>query len=85
MKNNRKTNSNTILQGVILPTKWDNNGRAMRISLNTRDEKVYTIDYSGPGKELIQHLRETIEIEGKVFRQLDGALYVKVKQFYVLG
>ena len=73
------------MRGLVLPAKWDKNGRAMRISLNTPDEKIYMIDYSGPGKELLKYLREMIEIEGKVFQQLDGTLYVKVKKFNVLS
>jgi len=85
MKKKNKNNASEIMRGLVLPAKWDKNGRAMRISLNTTDEKIYMIDYSGPGKELLKYLREMIEIEGKVFQQLDGTFYVKVKKFNVLS
>jgi hypothetical protein len=85
MRKKKKNSASEIMRGLVLPAKWDKNGRAMRISLNTPDEKVYMIDCSGPGKELLKYMREMIEIEGKVFHQLDGTLYVKVKRFKVLS
>jgi len=85
MRKNNKSNANTILHGIILPVKWDKNGRAIRISLNTADEKVYMIDFSGPGKELLQYLREMIKIEGMILQKLDGSLNIKVKHYSVLG
>ena len=81
MKKKKKNDALSILQGIILPSKWDKDGRVMRISLNTKDESEYIIDYSGRGKELLDHLRETIEVEGKVLQRIGGAHYIKVNSY----
>ena len=85
MKKKNKKNANTILRGIILPTMWDKDGKVKRISLNTQNEHEYMIDYSERGKELLNHIQETIEIEGKVIQRMSGALYVKVNRFNVIS
>ena len=83
MKNKKSEQSK--LQGIVLPNQWDANGNVERIALNTHDEKEYIIEYSGQGKELLNHLQEMIEIEGKVLRRLSGRLYVKVSNYNILA
>jgi len=85
MNKKTKKNANSILRGIILPTMWDTNGRVKRISLNTHDENEYMIDYSGRGKELLDHIQETIEIEGKVLQRMGGTLYLKVNNFNIIS
>jgi hypothetical protein len=77
----KKVGALSILQGVVLPSKWDKEGRVMRISLNTQDENEYIIDYSGKGKELLNHLRKRIEVEGKILQRIGGAFYIKVNGY----
>jgi hypothetical protein len=74
----------SILRGIVLPSKWDRDGRVMRISLNTHDENEYIIDYSGKGKELLHHLRERIEVEGKILQRIGGAFYIKVNGYHLI-
>jgi len=75
----------SILRGVVLPSRWDKDGKVMRISLNTQDENEYIIENSGRGEELLNYLRELIEIEGKVLQQNSGALYVKVNDYSLIN
>lgn len=84
MNKDKQKHDRSILRGIILPSQWDKKGRVMRISLNTHDEKEYIIDYSGRGKELRNHLKELIEVDGKVLQRLGGSLYLKVKSFSVV-
>lgn len=77
----KKVGALSILKGVVLPSKWDKEGRVMRISLNTQDENEYIIDYSGKGKELLNHLRKRIEVEGKILQRIGGAFYIKVNGY----
>ena len=57
----------------------------MRISLNTQDENEYIIDYSGKGKELLNHLRQQIEVEGRILQRIGGAFYVKVNGYHFIN
>jgi len=77
----KKEGALSILEGVVLPSKWDKEGRVMRISLNTQDENEYIIDYSGKGKELLNHLRKRIEVEGKILQRIGGSFYIKVNGY----
>lgn len=81
MTKKKKEGAHSILTGVVLPSKWDKEGRVMRISLNTQDENEYIIDYSGKGKELLNHLRKRIEVEGKILQRIGGAFYIKVNGY----
>jgi hypothetical protein len=85
MKKKKKNDTVSILQGIVLPSKWDKDGRVMRISLNTQDENEYIIDYSGKGKELLNHLRERIEVEGKILQRIGGAFYIKVNGYHCIN
>lgn len=67
-----------------MPNQWDSNGKIKRIALNTHDEKEYIIDFSGQGKDLLNHLKKMIEVEGKVLQRVGGDLYLKVRSFSVL-
>lgn len=84
MKSKNKDRAISTLRGVILPAKWDNNGRVMRISINTKDENEYIIDYSGRGKELLSYLREMIEIEGTILQKIGGTMYIKVNNYNLI-
>lgn len=81
MKKKKQEGALSVLQGIVLPSKWDKDGRVMRISLNTQDEKEYIIDYSGKGKELLNHLTKKIEVEGKILQRIGGAFYIKVNGY----
>ncbi len=84
MKSTKKKSEQSKLRGIVLSNQWDNNGNVKRIALNTHDEKEYSIDFSGQGKELLDHLQKLIEIDGKVLQRLGGSLYIKVNSYNVL-
>ena len=85
MKKKKKNDAVSVLQGIVLPSKWDKDGRVMRISLNTLDENEYIIDYSGKGKELVNHLRKRIEVEGKILQRIGGGFYIKVNGYQCIN
>ena len=85
MKKKKRADAASVLQGIVLPSKWDKDGRVMRISLNTQDEKEYIIDYSGKGKELLNHLRKRIEVEGKILQRIGGGFYIKVNGYHCVN
>jgi hypothetical protein len=84
MQNKKKKTNQTILRGIVLPTQWDDEGNVMRIAINTHDEKEYFIDFSGRGKELFGHLKEFVEVDGKIRENIGGHSYIKVNNYTVL-
>lgn len=68
------------IRGVVVPRKWDENGRIVAITILTHDEDEYLIENDGRGKELKAFIRENVEISGAV-RPQDGNKVVQVKKF----
>lgn len=84
MQQGKKKDGKSKILGIILPSQWDENGKVTRISINTRDEEEYDIDYSGSGKELLNHLQQIVEIECKLMQRIGGQQYVKVFTYHLI-
>ncbi|MCG6910901.1 MAG: hypothetical protein LJE94_12350 [Deltaproteobacteria bacterium] len=84
MKNKPKKSGSSKLRGIVLPNQWDIDGKIKRIALNTHDEKEYIIDFSGKGKDLLNHLQQMIEVDGKILTRVGGGRYIKVSDYTVL-
>jgi hypothetical protein len=82
----KKTNKqvNASITGIILPVKWNENGKAARISIHTDNKKEYRVNVSGAGKELLNHTYKRVEIEGKPKEQLSGGLTIDVKRYKII-
>lgn len=68
------------IRGVVVPRKWDENGRVVAITILTHDEDEYHIENDGRGKELKAFIRENVEVSGKVKPQ-NGIKVIQVKKF----
>ena len=73
------------IEGVIIPSNWDEDGNIKGVSLHTSDEKEYRVEYGGVGKELLGHIHHKVAATGKIRERLDGRLYINVKSFMTLG
>jgi hypothetical protein len=81
-KTNKSVNASII--GIVLPAKWNENGKAARISIHTDNKKEYRVNFSGAGKELLNHTYKKVEIEGKPKEQLSGGLTIDVKRYKII-
>jgi hypothetical protein len=55
------------LQGVIIPVKWDPDGRVAAIAIATTDERQLIVDeQSGTGKELRHLLQAAVRLKGRI-------------------
>ena len=82
----KKTNKarHAFITGIILPAKWNEQGKAARISIHTDDKKEYQVNFSAAGKELLNHTYKKVEIEGKPKEQLSGGLTIDVKKYKII-
>ena len=72
------------IRGIIIPSRWDEDGNINAVSLHTSDEKEYRVDYGGVGKELLTHIHHTVEVSGIIRERLDGRLYISVHSYMPL-
>ena len=68
------------IRGVVVPRKWDENGRVVAITILTHDEDEYQVENAGRGIELKAFIRENVEVSGTVKPQ-DGIKVIQVKKF----
>jgi hypothetical protein len=80
----KKTSSATPITGIILPTKWGEQGKPIRIAIHTDNRKEYQIDFSGAGKELLNLTYKKVKVQGKLREQLNGQATLCVLQYQIL-
>ena len=61
MKSKKKEQT---LRGTLLPIQWDENDRVVQIVLDTPGQVGYLIHPDGRGRELLQLLRQKVEVTG---------------------
>ena len=69
------------IEGLIIPSSWDEKGNIKAVSLHTSDEKEYRVEYGGVGKELLAHIHHKVEATGKISERLDGRQYISVHSY----
>lgn len=83
-KNHKKTPGPPPITGIILPSKWNEQGKPARIALHTDDRKEYEIDFSGAGKELLDLTYKKVAVRGKLRQQLNGRAILSVRQYQII-
>jgi hypothetical protein len=83
-KKHKKTSGPPTISGIILPSRWNENGRPARIALHTDDKNEYEIDFSGAGKELLNLAYKRVVVQGKLREQLSGRATLSVRQYQVI-
>ena len=73
------------IEGIIIPSNWDEEGNIRGVSLHTTDEKEYRVEYGRVGRELLAHIHDKVEATGKIRERLDGCLYINVRSYLTLG
>ena len=81
MKN--KKNKNTVINGIIVPSRWDENGQVIGISVHTFDEEEFIVEPVRLGKVLSSFLQQKIEIIGKIKERIDGRKLINVRSYTI--
>ena len=84
IKKHNKTSAPPPITGIIMPSRWNEQGKPARIAIHTDDQKEYQIDFSGAGKELLNLMYKKVEVQGKLREQLNGRAILYVRQFQII-
>ena len=85
MKSKTTNKSKNRFKGIVIPSKWDDDGNIIGITLHTHDEKTYVVESSRTGNELIKHVRKNVMVYGKIRQRLDGNTLIRVINYEVLN
>jgi predicted lipoprotein len=80
----KKTAALPTITGIILPSKWNEQGKPARIAIHTDDRKEYQIDFSGAGKELLNLTYKKVAVQGKLREQLNGRAILIVRMYQII-
>jgi len=75
-----------LLEGIIIPNEWDENGLIKRISLSTNSEQIIPIVMDDMGRELTNSLQLLIRakvdlLEGAGDREIKILSYKKIAEY----
>jgi hypothetical protein len=79
-RNSRKPS----IQGIVIPSRWDDQGTVTEVTIQTFDEKAYVVERNKKGNELLNFIRKQVEISGKIRERLDGNTLISVQHFNVI-
>ena len=69
------------IEGLIIPYKWDENGKIIGIAIHTNKEDVYLVAHNRMESELLSHLHSKVGVKGKIKECLDGNKLIHVSSF----
>lgn len=84
-KKHKNKSAPSLVMGIILPSRWNEQGKAARIAIHTDDQKEYQIDFSGAGKELLNLTYKKVAVQGKLREQLNGQAILSVRKFEIIN
>lgn len=73
--------SKPLIEGVVIPSSWDENGIIIGVSLHTSDEKEYQVQLNGLGHELLDLVQHKVEATGKIRERLDGSRQIILSSY----
>jgi len=77
----KKAVSRNGIEGLVIPNRWDENGKIIGIAIHTDKEEIYIVAHNRMESELLNQLNIKVRIEGKIRERLDGSKLVQVRNF----
>jgi hypothetical protein len=71
------------IRGIIIPSSWNEEGHALSVAVSTFDEEEYFVEKDPKGDQLLEQLREKVEVSG-VVRVDEGTKTIKVKDYVLI-
>ncbi len=81
----RKVKSKHTIAGIVVPGTWDHNGNVTGVTIQAYDEKAYHVEHGQLGKELLNHIHEKVEVDGKIREKINGSVSICVKSYKVIA
>ena len=70
-----------VIEGIIIPSNWDDRGVIKGVSLFTPNEQEYRVQLNKLGKELLNLIHQKIEAKGKIQERLDGSKLIVISKY----
>jgi len=81
MSTQKKNTSKPIIEGIIIPARWNDNGKVTGVSIQANDESVYLVECNKTGEELLGLIHKKVEATGKIRECLDGRVHIRIRSY----
>ena len=71
------------IQGIIIPSGWDEDGSIEAVSISTFDEDQYFVVRNAMSERIMGLLHEEVEVDGFV-SESEGAKYIKIWNYRLI-
>jgi len=68
-----------ILQGIIIPVEWDDNGNAIAIAISTHGEEEFHVCNDEMGNKLFEFLQDSVTVKGQI-SEAEGKKLLKINE-----
>jgi hypothetical protein len=69
------------VQGLVIPTDWDQAGKVRTVAIASWDEKEYEVAEGEIARQLMSMLRQRVRVLGRITNPQGGKLIMDVEQF----
>lgn len=76
-----KIDQKIVITGIIMPHKWDENGRIIGIALYTNSEEIYALEHNRLTQGLMNLMHKRVEIRGKMREHGDGNVSIAARNY----
>jgi hypothetical protein len=80
----KKKGGKPVISGIVLPAQWDADGKVVTVTIHTNDEKVFQVEHTKIGNDLLNLIQKEVEVNGKIRERLDGKTSIGVKSYKIV-
>ena len=77
----KKKGRKPVISGIVIPEQWDANGKVVTVTIHTNDEKVFLVEHTKIGNDLLDLIHKKVEVTGKIRERLDGKTSIGIKSY----
>jgi hypothetical protein len=81
LKSNKRQSRFSVISGIVIPVQWDANGNVITVTIHTNDEKVFWVEHTKIGNELLNLVKAEVEVTGKIRERIDGKTSIGIKTY----
>ena len=77
----KKKSRKSIISGIVIPDQWDANGKVIAVTIHDNDEKVFLVEHTKIGNDLLNLIHKEVQVTGKIRERFDGKTSISVKSY----
>ena len=81
MNSVKKKSKKSMISGIVIPDQWDANGKVITVSIHANDEKVFLVEHTRIGNDLLNFVHKEVEVTGKIRERFDGKTSIGIKSY----